>query len=681
MKYSFSLLKKFLPVLKSKKQIIEALNAHSFETVDLGADGLEAMIPPNRFSDAASHRGLAREIAAVLDLPVLPDLPHRFSFPFSPKQNNLRVFVRDQKLCRRYTAQIFEGVKIGSAPQWMREILTTCGLRPINNVVDAMNYAMLETGQPLHAFDFDKIAGAKIKDIIIRKARKGEKIRILEGEDYRLDEDVLVIADAREPLAVAGVKGGQKAEINEKTERIVVESANFYYGNIYKTSRRLGLVTDAALRFSRNLSPELTTAGIVRAAELLEECAAAKPGGRLDFYPRKSVSKIVQFDLERFNRLVGAEFDVQTVKNYLLRLGFTEAGRKKGKRGKTFLFKTPILRTDIENQNDLTEEIVRLRGYDEVVPWPPAVNLELPFCENLFSLKNQARNIMVNLGFDEVGNRSFVSKSDGEKFGFGGELAPLENPVSKEFYYLRPSLASGLRQNIEDNFRFFDEAKIFEIGKTFCWEKPPQIAERTVLAAAISAKNKESFFGLKGAADCFLRRLGLTGDIFVSPEKKAGDWVSEFTGKYLNPDLTLKIEFRGKIFGYLGQFRREFAGNGEINVLEIDLDALSELSELEKPMFFPLPKFPSVKRDISFAVSPEQKIGEIIKTIKEINLECLRSVELLDEYVLKEKENFKSLTIRLFFQLEERTLLNEEAEKMTAQIIAVLRKKHSAEIR
>ena len=365
MKFSYSLIKKFVPELKSKSQLVEALMMHSFETTSIKDNIINVDLPPNRYSDAASHLGIAREAAAALNLKL------QYEEIRSPKINRkfqdvepLKIEVKDQKLCPRYTTQYFENIKIQPSPSWLQKILKDCGLRPINNIVDIMNYVMLEVGQPLHAFDFDKINSSKI---IVRLAKKGESITSIDGVNYKLEPDILVISDLKQLLAIAGIKGGRHAEVSKKTTRIVIESANFDPVSIYKSSKKLNLVTDASVRFANNLSLELAMIGLERAANLLVEVTGARPGTRSDSLAKPLPHHLIKFDIQKFNHLIGLQMDNKAAGNYLQRLGFKNMSKDK--------WEVPALRLDIQDDQDLAEEIIRLFGYNKLQSQAPHIAL------------------------------------------------------------------------------------------------------------------------------------------------------------------------------------------------------------------------------------------------------------------------------------------------------------------
>ncbi len=667
MKFSYSFLKKLVPKIKSKKDLIDKINLRAFEAEDLGKDTLDVKLPPNRFSDAIGHLGLATEISAIYGknykLPITNYQLQKINIkaPFEVK-------IKDKNLCPRYATQYFENIEVKPSPKWMQEILISCGLKPINNVVDIMNYTMLEIGQPLHAFDYDKMEGEKRgltrKQIIVRRAKKGERITTLDSQTFELDENTLVIAGSQKLLAIAGIKGGKKAEVNENTKRIIVEAANFNSANIYKSSRKLGLITDASLRFSRNLSPELVGFGLNRAAQLLEKIAKADNGAIIDIYPQKPRKKIVGLNIDWLNKFIGCDFTVIEAKFYLDRLGFKIVFAKSAKGEKSFINKkasdffveVPILRQDIESQEDLAEEITRLYGYNDLPSVAPRIHLKplgSDSSENAI-FKDKVRRILASMGADEILSYSFISENEGNNFGVDN-LMELANPVSKEFCYLRPSLESGLIKSISDNFRFFDVVRVFEIGNVF--SKIDK--EKLMLGLAFGSKTKEMFFELKGVIDRFLKSIGIVDYLFV-PENNE-----------------LKIKSNGKTIGRLVKINDK----NHISLAEMNLNDLL-LMAIEENEYRPLSKFPSIMRDLSISIDKEKRIGEIMNSIQQSDLKFISDVDLIDEY---ENEgigkNKLSLTFRIVFQAKDRTLTDDEANKMMGKIINELKNRFKAEIR
>ena len=683
MKFSYSLIKKLVPAAKSKKDLINKLNLHFFEAEDLSGNVLDISIPPNRFSDAASHIGIAREVSAILGLKYKEIKPLKIN-PQSREVKPLKVEIQDKNLCPRYVAQYFENIKIAATPKWVKDVLIDCGLRPINNVVDIMNYAMLETGQPLHAFDYDKLATSDKRQatIIVRRAKKGEKITTLDDKSYELNENILVIADIKRPLAIAGIKGGKEAEVDKNTKRIVVESANFNGVNIYKSSKTLKLSTDASLRFSHNISPELTIIGLNRASQLLAEVSGAKAGQIVDVNFTKSRKKIIKFNLEKFNQFIGLNLDVKTARLYLERLGFKINQKQKSRRKvgtptetsglitqNSFLVEAPLLRQDIELFEDLAEEAIRLHGYNRLKSRPPHIHLHLSGFEDQIVLKDKIRKVLTAAGLSEVSNYTFVGETD-LVFGknWKGKAIELENPISSQFKYLRPSLAPHLLKNIEGNFRFFDEVKIFEIGKVFLGDKNNKLNEKLILGLALASKNnKQVFFELKGVIKEFFGKIGLVD--YLMPEMVDGN-------NYLQSNEVLKIESDGVVIGYLGGVNKGFI-KGDAALAEIDLDALLKLV-VEEHEYRPLPKYPSMMRDISILVEPTVRVGEIMQAIQEVDLKYIEDVDLIDEYDVASK---RSLTFRVIFQAQDRTLTNKEINQEMEKIVKILKNKFKVQIR
>ena len=485
MKFSYQWLKELVSKFPPKAKLAEVLNLYSFETENKVGDLLEISIPPNRFSDAACHLGIAREAAAVLGLQ-FPAQKIRTAAG-GKNSKSIKIQIEDNNLCPRYCAKVIKGIRVGPSPKWLSERLMTCGLRPVNNIVDAMNYAMLETGQPLHAFDVDKLKDG----IVVRKAKGGEKIITLDNEEYKLDEDILVIADSGNILAIAGIKGGRKAEITDKTKNIVIEAATFDPTNIYLTSKKIKLTTDASLRFSHGLSPELAPFAIQRVAELVLELAGGKAEeGLIDIYNPKNFAgqrDIFEINFANLNKFLGIEIAKKRIRSILELLGFEILKDSSD----SLRLRTPLFRMDLTDIQDVYEEIVRIYGYNNLPSLPPKAFLAPAEKDEMIEFSDQIRILLKSLGFCEVYNYSFVGDKDFKGSDFSKEnLVELENPAAENKKYLRPSLSTLLIKNAEDNSRFFDEIKIFEIGKIFLKERNKTFKEILNLSAILAGKMK-----------------------------------------------------------------------------------------------------------------------------------------------------------------------------------------------
>lgn len=661
MKFSYTLLKKFAPKLPEKSKLVELLNFHAFEAEDIpgnemggGGDTIEISLPANRYSDAASHVGMARVAAAVSNVTFKEPTAKQPKIELKGTAPEIKII--SKKHCKRYFGRYFEVPRMLQSPQWMREILSACGVRPRNAVVDVVNYVMLEVGQPLHVFDAELISGA----LSVRFAKEGEEIRTFEGTDYKLTPSDLIIADSKGPLVIAGIKGGKRAEINLHSKKIIVESANFDPATIYRTSRQLNLFSDASSRFAHGVSPVSVEIGMERVTGLLKEIADAKVGEATEVNYYSESKKIIKFDAKRFNEIIGLNLTEKEAMDYIKRAGFKVKGK--------YVEVSP-LRTDISLLEDLAEEIVNLYGYEKLPIKAPHVPLVPAQKEDQVLVKDKIREILRGPGLSEVYNYSFVSRKDLTKYAdpkAWGAIALL-NPISADFHYLRPVLNLHLLRNIEDNFRFYDAVRIFEIGKTFT-EKSGKVEENLVLGIALGFKKENPFLEAKGLIDELLKQLGLVDFFFRDLDMDL---------KFLEETNSLRIESDHQVIGYIGMPKE---GDNSV-IAEINLNKLVPLIEGEKE-YEPLPKYPSVMRDISLFVPRSTRIDEMMAMVENAAPQFLDDVDLIDFYEDPNlKEDRKSLTFRLIFLADDHTLTDEEVGLELGKIIQVLEEKFDAEIR
>jgi len=526
----------------------------------------------------------------------------------------------------RYTARVINGVKIGSSPKYIQERLKTCGLRPINNVVDATNYVMLETGQPLHAFDFNKI---KEQKIIIRKAKKGEKIITLDDEKHELDNDILVIADTESSLAIAGIKGGKKAEIDKKTKAIVLESANFNSILIRRSSQRINLRTDASLRFEHKIDPALTEQAINRVAELISKTAKGKVAqGTVDVNYSKPQKKKIKLEIEKVENLLGIKISKKEIINILQRLQFKIQERVSGQ----LEVEIPSFRLDINLPEGLIEEVGRLKGYKNIPSIFPTGYLASPKENFEIFWKNKAKNILRELGFSETYNYSFISKKDTDIFSFNN-LIELQNPISSDYQYLRPSLIPNLLKNISNNFRFLSQIKLFELGKTFFKEEKNVL--NCIIASNPSASgqkdNKELFYKLKGITDSLLNKMGVS-DV----------WYDNFQQ---TPELS------------------------QINLWDVEKSAEIKIGNQEIGF-------------LAVLVPRKVKIIEVMNKINTAGGKIVVDIDLFDIYEGESlPEGKKNLAFHMTFQSKNKTLSAEEINNLQNRIISALEKDPAWEVR
>jgi len=677
MKYSYNWLKELSKTRLSPEKLAEVLTMHFAEVEEIKNEGedsvLDIDVRPNRAGDCFSHIGVAREISAINNL--------KFQEPiFAIQEDKLLrakdfvdVEVKDKNACPRYTARVIVNVKVGPSPKHIIDKLKVCGLRPINNIVDIANYVMLETGQPLHAFDGEKIESKKIitppaiyrvKSVIVRFAKEGEKIITLDGERYNLFNDILVIADAEKPIAIAGIKGGLSAEIDSKTKTIILESANFNSKIIRRGSKMIDLKTDASLRFEHGLDPNLTEFAINRAAYLIQKIAGAKiTQGLIDVYPRKVLPKKIRLDLNYVKSLLGTEIPKKEIIKILKNLDF-----KVEISGKNILkVQIPTKRLDIVLPEDLIEEISRVHGYQNIpvifpieALIPPKRNIDI-FWEDL------TKNILKEAGFNEAYNYSFISGKDAEILKHNKELIEVENPISSDFQYLRPSLVPNLLKNIERNFRNFDKIKIFELGKIFEYPK----AEERMLAGVMTG---EVFYQTKGVIDLLLNRLGIK-DVWYDEYRTKNEKKENFWWKVKK---VAEIKIGQERAGFLGEISphilEKFQIKSKVIYFEIFFEKLAKLAS-EEQEYRPISRYPSAVRDIAVLVPQFIKVEEVLNKIKNAGGKIIYDIDLFDIYEGEElPEGKKNLAFHVIYQAEDKTLSSEEIDEIQKKIIKTLEK-------
>lgn len=688
MNFSYNWLQSFFKKkLPKPEKLAELLTIHSFgvsEVKKFNKDWvLDIDILPNRGPDCFSHLGIAREISAVTGFRCITDT-YKFKEDKEIKAKDyINIEVKGKAVCPRYTARVITEAKIGFSPKWMRERLEACGLKPINNVVDTANYVMLETGQPLHAFDGEKLEGQKI---IVRFAKEGEKIITLDGEKYGLEKEILVIADAKNPVAIAGIKGGKVPEVDLKTKVVVLESANFDSRVIRRTSKRIDLKTDASWRFEHGIDPNLTEFAINRAALLIQEIAGGRIAGNLiDFYLRKIFPKRIKLDLDYVEGLLGIKIPQQEIITILKSLGF----RIKKSKLKIIETEIPTFRLDISIPEDLIEEIGRIHGYQEIPARfpiaaliPPKRNLDI-FWENL------SKNILKEAGFTEVYNYSFISEKDRETFKYSKqELMEVDNPTSLDFQYLRPSLIPNLLKDIEKNFRNFAEIRIFELGKIFHQPKTEKKALSGIMtcppSASLQANGRragEVFYETKGTVDLLLNKLGISNIWFdeyrpTPEESKLSIW---------QPKKCAEIKVGREEIGFLGEVSPKILENFKITTkmiaFDIDFEKLSKLTS-EEHEYRPISKFPSAVRDIAVLVPREVRVAQVLNKIYDTGKKLVRNVDLFDIYEGGElPAGKKNLAFHIIYQAEDRTMTSEEIDGLQKKIISALEKNRTWQVR
>jgi len=632
-----SFFKKKLPV---PEKLADLLTMHSFETELIEKKGqdylLDVDVLPNRAHDCLSHLGIAREIGALLKYPFeIVDYAKKIKVNQKELIKNLvKIEVKDKNLCPRYTARALINIKVGTSPKWIQERLEVCGLRPISNIVDIANYVMLETGQPLHAFDADKLkAKGEIKTIIVRRAKKGEKITTLDDEKYDLDENILVIADEKNPVCIAGIKGGQGPGVDGQTNQIILEAANFSSQVIRHGSQQLNLKTDASWRFEHQLDPNLTEEAIALAACLIQEIAGGEIlDGIVDAYPIKTKPKKVKLDIKRVKSLLGVGIPAKEIKSILERLGFQVRSQE---------VIVPTRRLDVAIPEDLIEEIGRLYGFEKISSQMPTATLIPPVRNEDLIYQNKVRDILTNLGFNEAYNYSFVNEK-------GIEVL---NPVSQEQKYLRPNLAINLIKNVKENKKYFKEVRLFEIGNVFKKNKNKVIEKKKLGVVSFPA----DFYRLKGVIDTLLNKLRIT-DV----------WYDEATEK----NIRAEVKVGNDLLGWMND-----------NTFELDFEKIVELATEERTYLAPS-KYPAVVRDVALLVERGTKVIEVLNLINAAGGHLVRDVDLFDMYEGEEiPQGKKNLAFHIIYQSDDHTLTDKEVNKLQEKIINALDKEGGWEVR
>lgn len=668
-----SFFKKKLP---RPEKLAEFLTLHSFEVSEVKKFDqdfvLDIDVLPNRAPDCFSHLGIAREIAAIIN-EKLEIGKWKLKEEKNLKTNDfVEVEVKNKEACPRYTARVVTNVKVEPSPKWLRERLKVCGLRPINNIVDIANYVMLETGQPLHAFDGEKI---EEKKIIVRFAREGEKIVTLDEEKYDLNKEILIIADAKKPVAIAGIKGGKDSGIDLKTKTVVLESANFNPKVIRRGSKLIDLKTDASLRFEHGIDPNLTELAINRAAYLIQEIAGGKVAkGLIDFYPQKVLAKRIKLDLNYVERLLGIKISAKEIKNILKRLDFKIQEAEAG----NILVEVPTRRLDISIPEDLIEEIGRLYGYQKIPSTFPVASLIPPKRNLEIFWEDNVKNILKEAGLTETYNYSFISENDKKIFQYQPEeLIELENPVSLEQKYLRPSLIPNLLKNVEKNLRYFEEIKIFELGKIFRKEKG-KIVEKKMLTGLMIG---EAFYQAKGVVDLLLNKLGISNIWYdqyqpTPEESKISLW---------HPQKCAEIKVDQEEIGFLGEISPKIFDDLKIEkkvvVFDLDFEKLSKLAS-EEVIYSPISPYPTAIRDLAVLVPKLVRVEEVLNKIESTGGPLIRDIDLFDIYEGEEiPEGKKNLAFHIIYQAPDRTLTSKEIDEIQNKIIKTLEENPEWEVR
>jgi phenylalanyl-tRNA synthetase beta chain len=597
---------------------------------------------------------MAREVAAItrhrlLD-PVRMELLPAGGAP-------VEIAIEDFELCPRYSALVFENVTVQPSPLWLQSRLNAIGLNPINNIVDLTNYIMAELAQPMHAFDRDLLQG---NAIFIRPARNGERIAALNEEEYRLKPSNLVIADGAGPIAIAGVIGGQSTAISERTKNVVFESANFQAASVRRTSVDIKLRTDASMRFEKSQDPVNTVRALARAVELMKELSpdARLVGGLADQKKEMPPPPEVELPVDWVIRKLGREVAPDDVWDILERLAFQVKESAPG----VFLVTVPTWRAtkDISLKDDLVEEVGRMIGYDSIEPQPPAVLDIAPPQDEMRLFLRSTRAMFGAQGFTEVHNYSFISEELAQKFGFDPDQhVRVANPIASDQSLLRMSLIPGIYKNLIENRKYFENFRLFEIGREI--HKQPQGLPRELphLVGAIYTKEETEtgLFELKRAAECLMPGAE------TCPAAGRG---------YEHPARAADVMWHGKRVGRLFELHPTLL-EGRAGLLDLDLTLVQQLRPREKT-YTPLRRYPSSQFDLSVIAGSRELMAELREKLAGFGGDLLESIEYVRQYSGPPlPENTKSVSFTVTVGSTVRTLSSDEVGATRTRIIEGMR--------
>ncbi len=652
-----------------KEQDVKDIPLGTNISVLLGMDDViyDLSVLANR-PDCQSVKGLAKELAAALNLP-LKDAS--FKYKAQKLDIPLSLEVKDED-CPYFLCCVVKDVKLGPSPMWMQQRLKLIGLKPKNNIVDITNYVLWELGQPLHAYDYEKING---QSIIVRKAKKGEKLIALDDKEYQLTPNITVICDAKGPIGLAGIKGGAEYSVNDNTKTIVLESATFKRESIRKTSRSIGLRTDASARYERGVTPVSCVAGLDRALALIEQLKIGKISNEM--ISNTSVDtkgKSISFSIDYIKKLLGIEIPEMDIIRILGNLGITATIK-----GRKLNCLTPAIRTDIDGPNDIIEELIRYYGLDKL----NSTALETTsFVKGGNSQKQSLRNTVIDsmmlTGAHQIFSYSFVSPKQLDKLLIPQDSVlrnymQVKNPLSLDYSIMRTQLIGSLLEIVNYNLMHKNtNFALFEVANTY--DNPTDTTalpqEHTTLAY-IDVKEGSNFFTTKSIVEMLAQNLGLTLNYKVA------------NISYLHPNISADIIWANKVIGHIGKVNPKVIKNFDINkdcyYFDLNLDIVPQKKTKKIKA---LPKYPASVRDMAVVVADNIASGDMLNVIKKTAGDTCESVELFDVYKgAPLKENQKSIAWKLTFRKQDTTITQQEVNDLFNKVLATLKTQFGAELR
>ena len=631
----------------------------------LGLDDVvfEYEITSNRV-DCYSVIGIAREAAATFRKEFHPPV-------VTPTGNDedvndyVKVTVKDQELCPRYTARVVKNIKIGPSPEWMQRRLVSVGIRPINNLVDITNYVMEEYGQPMHAYDLDTIAG---REIVVRRAEDGEKFVTLDGQEREMDSSVLMICDGEKSIGVAGIMGGENSMITDNVKTMLFEAACFNGTNIRKSAKKIGLRTDASGKFEKGLDPENAQAAIDRACQLVEEMGAGEVvGGMVDVYAEKREPSRVTFDVEKINALLGTDLTKEQMLGYLklVELEYDETTNE---------IVAPTFRQDIHRLADVAEEVARFFGYDNIPTTLPSGEATTGKLSYKLRIEEVARNIAEFCGFSQGMSYSFESPKVFDKLLLPEDsklrqAIEIRNPLGEDYSVMRTTSLNGMLTSLATNYnRRNKNVKLYELGNVYLPKALPltELPDER-MQFTLGMYGEGDFFSMKGVVEEFFDKIGLHKKETYDPN----------AGKtFLHPGRQANIIYDGTVVGYLGEVHPDVAdiyGIGErAYIAVIDMPEIVARATFDRK-YEGIAKFPAVNRDLSMVVPKNIMVGQIEEVIEKNGGAHLESYSLFDLYEGAQiKPGFKSVAYSITFRAKDRTLEESDISKAMDKILAGL---------
>lgn len=694
MKFTFNWLKEFVSFKASAHKLAEALTMAGLEVESLvplrprdgGAEDwvVELAVTPNR-GDCLGILGIAREVAALTGgrLKRLPTISHTTD---SAIQRIVNVKIASPRLCPRYSARVVEGIQVAPAPAWMQERLEACDIRSINNIVDVTNWVMLETGQPLHAFDLERLASRRI---VVRRAGEIKKFVTLDGIGRELAPDDLLICDGEVPVALAGIMGGSNSEVRPATRSVLLESAHFDSLGIRRTAKRLGLHSEASHRFERGVDPEGTLYALERAVFLLRQIASALPvKGVVDRYPRRAKSSPLFVRLERVSKLLGVELGGRETERMLKSLGL-KIQRYSSKEGLRVI--PPSYRPDLAREADIIEELARLHGYNRIPTSLPRIRPGGTADSRLY-WERRIRSFLAGEGLTEMVHLPFTSTGLNARFSgpWPDQRPPVMvlNPLTQENSEMRLSLIPGLVESLRGHVsQKLKEFYAFGLGKVFSLGPKGSPEERQCLAGGIYGARGHRGLRIKELSPAtFLNLKGLVEGILelTGAAPRAG-WTSGRVPSFLHPGKAASMEIDGAWMGYLGELHPDLCeefGLPPFFIFELDFDGLVQYAPRQFAVRS-LPRFPSVERDLSVVVDDGLPAQRIVSWIKEqFNQSLIEDVQVFDQYKgAPVPGGKKSLAYTISYRAQDRTLTDSEVSALHGELVSRIGEVFGAQLR